>query len=749
MHAGSSRARAADDRQRQHRHRRPHPEVLSIPLDGLIWAADQRDAEHRRDRSSSSRRLRGQPPAGRPAVAADARAGRAAHPLMIGGVVATELFAQVFEVGGVRRHPGRVRLERARGRRCGRSLGEPSLETAFVVLWWGAHRARRRVPVLPPVQQAPPHRHGLLEHLLPQARAARRAAEARPRGRERDVRAQDAPGPRLEGPARRLHLHRVRPLPGGLSGLQHRQAAQSQDVDHGHPAHVGGGRARDRHHPELADRPRDLRPRRHDGPGRPRWPSRSSTRDPVRRGLGLRDLRRLRRGVPGAHRARRQDRRAAPQPRARGEPVPGRADRRVPVDGEPGQPVGPAGLGAARLDEAAAVRGPDRRRRWRPTAGSTSSTSSTGSAARRRSTRATRRSRGRSRRACTRPACASRSSARRSRAPATRPAGWATTTSSRCSRWATSRRSTGTGWASGRSSPPARTASTRIGNEYGQLGGTYTVVHHSTFLAGLVSSGRLATVPEDGRSATGDHRPGSVTVHDSCYLARYNNVIAAPRDVLGARGRVDHRDGEVGQETFCCGAGGGRMWMEETRGHADQRRADAPGARDGRGDGRHVMPVLHGHDARRAGGGRRRRRRSTRWTSARSSPRDVATADPHVSCRSCSVIRWAPTPVIGGSAWSRRCCDRAATYGAPPPMARSVHSARPRSRPTARSSRCSCTTAGREAAVRARRSRKAAAGASTRHGRIQREWLDVDSDDFGTWVALATESETFVAHRKA
>jgi Fe-S oxidoreductase len=105
-----------------------------------------------------------------------------------------------------------------------------------------------------------------------------------------------------------------------------------------------------------------------------------------------------------------------------------------------------------------------------------------------------------------------------------------------------------------------------IGNEYGQLGGRYKVVHHSTFLAGLVSSGRLSTVPEDAESSTGDHRPGSVTVHDSCYLARYNNVIAAPRSVLGAAGVSITEMANSGRQTFCCGAGGGHMWMEETRG---------------------------------------------------------------------------------------------------------------------------------------------------------------------------------------
>jgi Fe-S oxidoreductase len=105
-----------------------------------------------------------------------------------------------------------------------------------------------------------------------------------------------------------------------------------------------------------------------------------------------------------------------------------------------------------------------------------------------------------------------------------------------------------------------------IGNEYGQLGGQFRIVHHSTFLADLVATGRLATLPEDATSTTGDHRPGAVTVHDSCYLARYNNVVTAPRDVLGAAGMSITEMDKRGKSTFCCGAGGGRMWMEETRG---------------------------------------------------------------------------------------------------------------------------------------------------------------------------------------
>ena len=105
-----------------------------------------------------------------------------------------------------------------------------------------------------------------------------------------------------------------------------------------------------------------------------------------------------------------------------------------------------------------------------------------------------------------------------------------------------------------------------IGNEYGQLGGSFRIVQPRTYLAELVSSGRLATLPEDATSSSGEHRPGSVTVHDSCYLARYNNVVAAPRAVLGAAGLAITEMAKSGKNTFCCGAGGGRMWMEETRG---------------------------------------------------------------------------------------------------------------------------------------------------------------------------------------
>jgi Fe-S oxidoreductase len=96
-------------------------------------------------------------------------------------------------------------------------------------------------------------------------------------------------------------------------------------------------------------------------------------------------------------------------------------------------------------------------------------------------------------------------------------------------------------------------------NEYPQLGGKYEVIHHSQLLEDLVSSGKL-----DVSNARLEDR---IVYHDSCYLGRHNDVYLAPRKVIGSIGGLEVVEaGRNGVKGMCCGAGGARMWMEETIG---------------------------------------------------------------------------------------------------------------------------------------------------------------------------------------